>query len=97
MSDADYMKASAEYQNGWRDAVAAMEDKVDPPTGEWVHDGPRFKGGNDWMHCSSCYWSDLWVDGTRTPHCPICGAKMSNPSEAMKDRIATVRVMPARK
>lgn len=43
--------------------------------GHFVHDGPRFAGGVDWWHCSSCGRLVSGVE-TRFAYCPWCGAKM---------------------
>lgn len=43
--------------------------------GHFVHDGPRFAGGVDWWHCSSCGRLVSGVE-TRFDYCPHCGAKM---------------------
>lgn len=43
--------------------------------GRFVHDGPRFAGGVDWWHCSSCGRLVSGVE-TRFDYCPHCGAKM---------------------
>lgn len=43
--------------------------------GHFVHDGPRFAGGVDWWHCSSCGRLLSGVE-TRFDYCPRCGAKM---------------------
>ena len=43
--------------------------------GHFVHDGPRFAGGVDWWHCSSCGRLLSGVE-TRFDYCPHCGAKM---------------------
>ena len=43
--------------------------------GHFVHDGPRFAGGVDWWHCSSCGRLASGVE-TRFDYCPNCGAKM---------------------
>lgn len=43
--------------------------------GHFVHDGPRFAGGVDWWHCSSCGRLVSGVE-TRFDYCPNCGARM---------------------
>lgn len=43
--------------------------------GHFVHDGPRFAGGVDWWHCSSCGKLAAGVE-TRFNYCPRCGARM---------------------
>ncbi len=57
--------------------------------GHFVHDGPRFAGGVDWWHCSSCGRLVSGVE-TRFDYCPWRGARMDGDSnaldlEAMKD------------
>lgn len=49
--------------------------------GHFVHDGPRFAGGVDWWHCSSCGRLASDVE-TRFAYCPWCGARMDGDSEA---------------
>ena len=48
--------------------------------GHFVHDGPRFSGGVDWWHCSSCGRVASGVE-TRFCYCPFCGAKMDGDTE----------------
>lgn len=43
--------------------------------GHFVHDGPRFAGGVDWWHCSSCGRLASGAE-TRFDYCPWCGARM---------------------
>lgn len=43
--------------------------------GHFVHDGPRFAGGVDWWHCSSCGKLAAGVE-TRFNYCPRRGARM---------------------
>lgn len=50
-------------------------DVVPVVHGRFVHDGPRFAGGVDWWHCSSCGRVVSGVE-TRFDYCPHCGAKM---------------------
>lgn len=50
-------------------------DVVPVVHGRFVHDGPRFAGGVDWWHCSSCGRLVSGVE-TRFDYCPHCGAKM---------------------
>ena len=47
--------------------------------GQWIHDGRKFKGGNDWVHCSEC--GHLEVMASRTNFCPNCGADMRGEQE----------------
>lgn len=49
--------------------------------GHFVHDGPRFAGGVDWWHCSSCGRLVSGVE-TRFDYCPHCGAKMDGGGDA---------------
>lgn len=42
--------------------------------GKWVHDGCKFKGGNDWVHCSEC--GHLGIMASKSNFCPSCGADM---------------------
>ena len=49
--------------------------------GHFVHDGPRFAGGVDWWHCSSCGRLASGVE-TRFDYCPWCGARMDGDSDA---------------
>lgn len=51
------------------------EEWVPVVHGHFVHDGPRFAGGVDWWHCSSCGRLMSGVE-TRFAYCPWCGAKM---------------------
>lgn len=48
--------------------------------GHFVHDGPRFAGGVDWWHCSSCGRLASGVE-TRFDYCPWCGARMDGDAE----------------
>ena len=48
--------------------------------GHFVHDGPRFAGGVDWWHCSSCGRLLSGME-TRFDYCPHCGAKMDGGGE----------------
>lgn len=50
-------------------------DVVPVVHGRFVHDGPRFAGGVDWWHCSSCGRLVSGVE-TRFDYCPHCGAKV---------------------
>ena len=50
-------------------------DVVPVVHGRFVHDGPRFAGGVDWWHCSSCGRLVSGVE-TRFDYCSHCGAKM---------------------
>lgn len=52
--------------------------------GHFVHDGPRFSGGVDWWHCSSCGRLASGVE-TRFCYCPWCGARMDGDSNAKAD------------
>lgn len=48
--------------------------------GHFVHDGPRFAGGVDWWHCSSCGKLASGVE-IRFDYCPWCGARMDGDAE----------------
>lgn len=52
--------------------------------GYFVHDGPRFSGGVDWWHCSSCSRLASGVE-TRFDYCPFCGAKMDGGDDGETD------------
>ena len=52
--------------------------------GHFVHDGPRFSGGVDWWHCSSCGRLASGVE-TRFCYCPFCGAKMDGGDDGETD------------
>lgn len=52
--------------------------------GHFVHDGPRFSGGVDWWHCSSCGRPASGVE-TRFCYCPFCGAKMDGGDDGETD------------
>ena len=52
--------------------------------GHFVHDGPRFSGGVDWWHCSSCGRLVSGVE-TRFDYCPFCGAKMDGGDDGETD------------
>ena len=52
--------------------------------GHFVHDGPRFAGGVDWWHCSSCGRLASGVE-TRFDYCPWCGARMDGDSDAKEN------------
>ena len=52
--------------------------------GHFVHDGPRFSGGVDWWHCSSCGRLASGVE-TRFDYCPWCGARMDGDDDAKAD------------
>ena len=45
--------------------------------GRFVHDGPRFAGGVDWWHCSSCGRLASGIE-MRFDYCPHCGARMDS-------------------
>lgn len=51
--------------------------------GHFVHDGPRFTGGVDWWHCSSCGRLASGVE-TRFDYCPWCGARMDDNGSEMR-------------
>ena len=59
-------------------------DVVPVVHGHFVHDGPRFSGGVDWWHCSSC---DRLASGVETYfcYCPFCGAKMDGGDDGETD------------
>ena len=61
------------------DAVeeAQTVDAVPVVHGRFVHDGPRFAGGVDWWHCSSCGRLASGIE-TRFDYCPHCGARMDS-------------------
>lgn len=68
------------YGQGWDDALCCIErlpvaDVVPVVHGCFVHDGPRFAGGVDWWHCSSCGRLASGIE-TRFDYCPNCGARM---------------------
>ena len=79
--------AECDSYNGVRCRACWVDDTLDyigsEPTadvapvvhGHFVHDGPRFSGGVDWWHCSSCGRLASGVE-TRFCYCPFCGAKM---------------------
>ena len=48
--------------------------------GHFAYDGPRFAGGVDWWHCSSCGRLVSGVE-TRFAYCPWCGARMDECNE----------------
>ena len=52
--------------------------------GYFVHDGPRFSGGVDWWHCSSCGRLASGVE-TKFDYCPFCGAKMDGGDDGETD------------
>lgn len=43
--------------------------------GRWVHEGPRFRGGVDWWHCSNCGSLASGVE-MKFRYCSHCGARM---------------------
>ncbi len=55
------------------DAPAADVEPV--RRGRWVHDGPRFRGGVDWWHCTNCGGLGSGVE-IKYNYCHHCGAKM---------------------
>jgi rubrerythrin len=59
----------------WEVDAQPAADVVPVVHGRFVHDGPRFAGGVDWWHCSSCGRVVSGVE-TRFDYCPHCGAKM---------------------
>lgn len=65
------------FSDGVRTIIACMPAADVAPVvhGHFVHDGPRFAGGVDWWHCSSCGGLVSGVE-TRFDYCPHCGAKM---------------------
>ena len=77
----DMSAMPASYYNGFQYALKTIEkikpaDDVSPVVhGRFVHDGPRFAGGVDWWHCSSCGRLVSGVE-TRFDYCPHCGCKM---------------------
>lgn len=60
-------------------------DAVPVVHGRFVHDGPRFRGGVDWWHCSNC---EKLVSGVevRYKYCPECGAKMDEKEEGEDEK-----------
>ena len=52
--------------------------------GHFVHDGPRFAGGVDWWHCSSCGGLASGVE-TSFDYCPWCGARMDGGDDGETD------------
>lgn len=52
-----------------------MDDVAPVVHGKFVQDGPRFRGGVDWWHCSNCGKLVSGVEA-RYKFCPECGAKM---------------------
>lgn len=58
-----------------REAAERLRDIDARPSAHFVHDGPRFSGGVDWWHCSSCGRLASGVE-TRFDYCPWCGARM---------------------
>lgn len=65
------------FADGVYAVIAAMPAADVAPVvhGHFVHDGPRFAGGVDWWHCSSCGKLAAGVE-TRFNYCPRCGARM---------------------
>lgn len=51
----------------------------------FVHDGPRFRGGVDWWHCSNCGRLVTDAEHTQYDYCPWCGAKMDGDSDEKTD------------
>lgn len=77
----DMSAMPASYYKGYQYALKTIE-KIKPAAdvapvvhGHFVHDGPRFAGGVDWWHCSSCGRLVSGVE-TRFDYCPNCGLKM---------------------
>jgi len=65
-----------------RRLLSIPADDVAPVVhGHFVHDGPRFSGGVDWWHCSSCGRLASGVE-TRFDYCPWCGARMDGDDDA---------------
>ena len=50
-------------------------DVVPVVHGHFVHDGRRFAGGVDWLHCSNCGNVATGAE-LRFDYCPWCGARM---------------------
>lgn len=67
-----------------REAAERLRDIDARPSAHFVHDGPRFSGGVDWWHCSSCGRLASGVE-TRFDYCPWCGARMDGDSNAKAD------------
>lgn len=65
------------FSDGVRTIIAGIPAADVAPVvhGHFVHDGPRFAGGVDWWHCSSCGKLAAGVE-TRFNYCPRCGARM---------------------
>ena len=81
----------AEYDNNYRLIIPVEAIKAVPAAdvapvvhGRFVHDGPRFVGGVDWWHCSSCGRLASGVE-TRFDYCPWCGARMDGDDDAKAD------------
>lgn len=70
------------YVEGFKEARSVVErfptaDVAPVVHGRFVHDGPRFAGGVDWWHCSSCGRLASGIE-TRFDYCPHCGARMDS-------------------
>ena len=85
---AEYIEREAAIESlpvAWDSAINALRnapsaDVAPVVHGHFVHDGPRFAGGVDWWHCSSCGRLASGVE-TRFDYCPWCGARMDGGSE----------------
>ena len=64
------------YEAVWKSARALKKipaaDVAPVVHGRFVHDGPRFAGGVDWWHCSSCGRLASGIE-TRFDYCPTAG------------------------
>ena len=65
-------------------AINTSSDVAPVVHGHFVHDGPRFSGGVDWWHCSSCGRLASGVE-TRFDYCPWCGARMDGGNDGETD------------
>lgn len=74
----DYMKGTSRYFSVKFDIENfPAADVASVVHGRFVHDGPRFAGGVDWWHCSSCGRLASGIE-TRFDYCPHCGARMDS-------------------
>lgn len=73
----------------WAKAICVLHDiptvdLVPVVHGEFIHDGPRFRGGVDWWHCSNC---EKLVSGVEVKYkyCPECGCRMDGGDDNAAD------------
>ncbi len=65
-----------DYESAMNELRDMPSEHVERKIGRWIHDGCKYEGGTDWMHCSECGYMTVWGYVSRTPYCGWCGAYM---------------------